>query len=645
MVDRSIGEHLFSALLSLVLLCTVAGCQSRSSGPEKRPFTISDALRLKVPQSPVLSPDGKWVAYIRGDSLLANTTDLPNRAPHIIDKGVEGQVSNPVSFMAWAPEGRHLLFRTDGNRRHGRLQFAHLRADSSITIHPLLPDSLQGSLRTFQNFHAGGPRWSPEGQRVAFLAVPPNESLLEVYVADVEEREVGRWTRGESAKWSVEWSQDGTRLFYATGSYTGSSGAVKSLTRPTNSGGRPQTEYTDDVAFFRDLLRSPSGEYLLARTLSGTPVLLEANSDDFTEVKSHDLPNRHYRGWSSGSHYLLADHSHGMSSGLEAVHVPSGTITMLSSSPEHQTVVGVGHTSQSASRLLYRSQSGSSPPHLRIADWHSGQKLQESSRITTYGAWMDSVAFASHRIRSYEVAEADTLQAQLFLPPESVDAQPPYPAVVIPYGKYSNEFPSSSYFLDLGIEPLASRGYAVIRPNTRDSRDLDNRHYGSVELDDTKRLLETLAADQVVDSSRVAVLGHSHGGALTYYYVSHSNRFCAAVPVSGAADWVYQAELRHMAGLPGGMSGSPSEYPEEYERASPLANANRVTTPLLAVSGENDSQIPPRNARAMVSELDSLGKSARHLHFSKEGHLIEKESNIVLFWNAIFDFLSRHCTN
>ncbi|MFB6248392.1 MAG: alpha/beta fold hydrolase, partial [Salinibacter sp.] len=638
-------ESLFPLLLGLVLLFAAAGCQFTPSGPEKRAFTVSDALRLEAPQSPVLSPDGKWVAYIQGDSLLAKTTGRSNQEPDFVAQGVEGQVSYPVPFMEWSPSGSRLLFRTDGSDGNGRLQVADVAADSSVVVRAFLPDSLRGSLRTFQNFYAGGPKWSPDGEHIALLAIPPKESSLEVYVADVVEQSVVRWTQGESAKWSVEWSRDGTRLFYATGSFTGANGAVKSLARPTSIAGRPKVVHTDDIAFLRDLLRSPSGDYLLARMRSGTPVLLEANSGDFTKVTSHGLPNRDYKGWSSDGRFLLTDRTRGMSSGLEVVRVPSGSTTALSSSPEHHTLVGVGHTSAATTRLLYRAESGSSPPRLRVADWRPGHALQEGHRVTTYEPWMDSVAFANHKIRSYQTGEGDTLQAQLFLPPESVDAEPPYPAVVIPYGRYSNEFPSSSYFLDVGIQPLASKGYAVIRPNTRDSRDLGNYHYGSVELDDTNQLLTLLADEHLIDRSRVSVIGHSHGGALTYYYASHSDCFCAAVPINGAADWVYQAKLRRMAGLPGGMSGPPSQYPEEYERASPLANARRVTTPLLAVSGGEDNQIPSRNARAMVSKLDSLGKPARHLHFSNEGHLLERESTIVSLWEAVFDFLSRHCAN
>lgn len=262
--------------------------------------------------------------------------------------------------MEWSPSGRHLLFRTDGGDGNGRLQIADVTADSSIVSQSLLPDSLQGSLRTFQNFHAGGPRWSPNGEHVAFLAVPPDETSLEVYVADAVEQRVVRWTQSESTKWSVEWLRDGTRLLYTTGSSTGSSGTVKSPARSINIGGRPSVEHADNVAFLRDLLRSPSGDYLLARTRSRPPVLLEANSGDSTEVTSHGLPNRDYKGWSDGGDHLLADRAREMSSGLEAVHAPSGSKTTLSSSTEHHTLMEVGHISPPTTRLLYRSGSGSS---------------------------------------------------------------------------------------------------------------------------------------------------------------------------------------------------------------------------------------------------------------------------------------------
>ena len=234
----------------------------------------------------------------------------------------------------------------------------------------------------------------------------------------------------------------------------------------------------------------------------------------------------------------------------------------------------------------------------------------------------------------------DTLDAQLFLPPEGVR---PFPLVVVPYGGYANEFPKAGYFLTQGVQPLVSRGYAVVLPNTRgiaSGAQTDGR-YGATQLEDTHALLDALAGAGVADTSRVAVVGHSHGATMAYYYVSHSRRFRAAVAINGAADWVVQAGLQTMVGLPGGMGGTPEEVPEAYRAASPLANARSVVAPVLAVAGRTDTQIPPSNAEAMTAALQSLGGDATLRVFEDEGHLIERPDNQRAFWSAVFAFLDR----
>jgi dipeptidyl aminopeptidase/acylaminoacyl peptidase len=293
--------------------------------------------------------------------------------------------------------------------------------------------------------------------------------------------------------------------------------------------------------------------------------------------------------------------------------------------------------------VLFGAESGTLPLDLWAARLTPEGQLRERRRVTHANPWLDSLASAEALIYRYHSAAGDTLEAQLFLPPASMLRRGSLPLVLIPYGLYLNEFPTGEYFLERGIQPLTTIGYAVIRPNTRESVRLATHHYGEAELEDTLQLLDALTADGLVDPSRVALIGHSHGGAMVYSYLTHSDRFCTGIAVNGAADWVFQSRLQGMVGLPGAMSGTPDEVPAEYEAASPLANATRLRVPLLAVAGAADSQVPPQNAISMVEALRLLGKPAELLYFEDEGHLIEREENIRRFWARVFQFLASSC--
>lgn len=110
------------------------------------------------------------------------------------------------------------------------------------------------------------------------------------------------------------------------------------------------------------------------------------------------------------------------------------------------------------------------------------------------------------------------------------------PVVLVPYGGYSDTFPESEYFLSRGILGLVMRGFIVVRPNTRGTADdsRDQGRYGEVQLQDTQLLLARLSAEKLIDPNRVALLGHSHGAAMVYYYMTHANAFCAGVAVTTA---------------------------------------------------------------------------------------------------------------
>lgn len=231
----------------------------------------------------------------------------------------------------------------------------------------------------------------------------------------------------------------------------------------------------------------------------------------------------------------------------------------------------------------------------------------------------------------------------MFVP---VDARSgaPLPLIVMPYGAYVNAFPDLDYSLDRGIFPLIERGYVVVRPNTRgiSSDQRDRGQYGRPQLEDTERLIASLANGGIIDRDRVAVIGHSHGGAMAYYYLTHSRAFCAAIAVNGRADWILQARHPYDGLLPGILGGTPDERPDVYAAFSPAANARQATAPLLAVVGGQDGQILPQNGPTMVDSMRVAGKQAELLVFPDDGHELGAESS-ERFWNRTFGFLEEHC--
>ena len=305
-------------------------------------------------------------------------------------------------------------------------------------------------------------------------------------------------------------------------------------------------------------------------------------------------------------------------------------------------LIGVGMPAGSADAVVaYMPQTGNVPADIWIGRLSRTRRLYATHNVSTLNAGIARTALPRTVIYHWVSGAGDTLDAQLLLRRRARGRRP---LVVVPYGGYRNHFPQSDYFPERGFFSLLARGYAVVLPNTRgtDTDKRDRGQYGAPQLEDTERLIDALSRDGLIDRGRVAVLGHSHGGSMVYYYLTHSSAFCAGIAVSGRADWVLQAN--HGDGLlPDILGGTPEARPEVYAAFSPAANARRASTPLLAVAGMHDTQILPANVPIMADSIRAAGKRIEMLVFADEGHVLEQEPNIARFWSRTQALLDVAC--
>lgn len=188
--------------------------------------------------------------------------------------------------------------------------------------------------------------------------------------------------------------------------------------------------------------------------------------------------------------------------------------------------------------------------------------------------------------------------AELSLPA----AETPAPVVVVIHGGYW----SASYGLELG-RPLAidlvERGFAVANVEYRRMGDGGGWPQTGQDVSAAVDALRDRAPGRL-DLNRVVVLGHSAGGQLAGVLAARRD---AAVPVKGA---VLQAGVLDMvrgaeAGLGGGavenfLGGSPTEKPESYAQASPIALVP-LEVPSVCVHGTSDTLVPIEQSERFVA--------------------------------------------
>lgn len=170
---------------------------------------------------------------------------------------------------------------------------------------------------------------------------------------------------------------------------------------------------------------------------------------------------------------------------------------------------------------------------------------------------------------------------------------------------------------------------------------------------------ENAVAEGYADPDRWALMGHSYGGYGTYSVITQTNRFKAAVALSGLVNLTsaYAMGLSGQRVVPldlglsygamwleggqGRMGSAPWQDPERYIRNSPLFHADKIETPVLMIHGDSDL-VNVSETEQMFNALHRQGKEAQFLRYWGEGHQLRSPANIKDMWERIFVWLDRY---
>jgi dipeptidyl aminopeptidase/acylaminoacyl peptidase len=267
----------------------------------------------------------------------------------------------------------------------------------------------------------------------------------------------------------------------------------------------------------------------------------------------------------------------------------------------------------------------------------TGATMDDGSVVMLTGAEgaQPKLVFEDHdNLSSFNIARSQTLTWKgadnwdiegILTYPLDYQAGQKYPLVLQvhggPFGRYAATF-------NQGAQIWAARGYAVLQPNPRGSSGrtfafgaANQNDWGGKDFVDIMKGVDHVIAMGVADSSKLAVMGGSYGGFMTFWTVTQTSRFKAAIGHAGISDWYSffgQTDIPNL--LEFGFGGLPSASKATYEKWSPIEFASRVTTPLLITHGESDTRVPIPQADEYYRLLKKLGKTVEFLRFPREGH-------------------------
>jgi len=260
------------------------------------------------------------------------------------------------------------------------------------------------------------------------------------------------------------------------------------------------------------------------------------------------------------------------------------------------------------------------------------------------------VEFGEVQPWTFTNASGQEIDGRYYLPPD-FDPEQSYPLIVYYYGgtvpvgrSFTGRYPFNLW---------AAKGYViyVLQPRGavaygQEFSALHVNAWGRYTADDiiegTGKFLD---AHDFVDPERVGNIGASYGGFMTMYLATLTDIFSASISHAGISTLTsYWGEGWWGYGYSGSASrGSfPWNNRELYVDQSPIYNADKITTPLLLVTGDSDTNVPPGESDTMFTALKLLGREVELVEFPGEDHWILDREKRYVWWDTMLAWFDKH---
>jgi len=574
------------------------------------------------------SPDGRWLACVaavdgEGDVLVFGPFEggvlRPAAEPRRVTRGI-----GPIADLEWSPDGdalalvlpRHdglpkptgdaagvlrvtrLRWKRDGGGLVGD-RFDHLgvvRFDPTAAPVDDVRWLVQGRV------DVGGPRWSPDGRTLAFVANLDDADwevrrrsaiyLVDARLRDAAPRRLAAFA--DLRAQALSWSPDGRRLA-VTGHVSdgvGHYGAQRLWTVAAVSGARRAITADTDGTF---------------------------GNAAYTDT-----------GGGGGQGPVWAPDGAGVFAVLTAarrvrlVHVAlSGAITPLT--PEDRVVAGFT-ASADRRRFVLASQPRDRTTDLERLDLVDGAPAAQLVRLTDHGGdLLAGTPAARPRHLRVDDGRGPALDAWVLLPEERFGPKVP---VVLYTGGGPGGMRSDNFHFEWQL--FAAQGYAVVWANARGCQGYGDPFctailgsWGGDDHEDQMRALDAaLAQVPRLDGERQAIAGGSYGGHAVVCAISRTDRFRAAVADRVVVDKLAAFGMSDIGPQRAFEFGGalPWEDPGAYLAQSPIDDLGRVRTPTLVVHSAQDHRCTVGQGEALYAGLRTLGVEARLVRFPNESH-------------------------
>ena len=297
--------------------------------------------------------------------------------------------------------------------------------------------------------------------------------------------------------------------------------------------------------------------------------------------------------------------------GISRLDVKTKTLTNLA---RDNGVYQGFRVSRDGRTLIFQKSDGTRPADLYAAD----AGFTNVRKLTELNPWIATRALPASELVSYRDADGKVLYGVLR-----------YPIGYEKGRRYPTVFEIYETFFDNGFNGraalLAGHGYAVFHPSVNLVVGRPGESWAKGVTAAANKLIDM----GVADADRLGVHGTSYGGYATVLLLTETDRFKAAINISGKVDMVSFYTDSERLGVRNThapeksqdrIGGTLWEFPERYIEHSAIFRLDRVKTPLLTISGDQDPNVPANQSRELYYALRRLGKEVEWVRYVNGGH-------------------------
>lgn len=207
---------------------------------------------------------------------------------------------------------------------------------------------------------------------------------------------------------------------------------------------------------------------------------------------------------------------------------------------------------------------------------------------------------------------------------------------------------------------LSTRGYAVLEPEFRGATGYGDKLYqagwkqwGLGMQNDVADATRWAIAQGYADAKRICIAGASYGGYATLMgLVNDPDLYKCGVDWVGVTDinlmfnddWTARSDFSDdykEHGMPF-LVGDQVKDAAQLRATSPIAQAARITQPLLLAYGGSDDRVPIFHGRKFYDAVKATNKNVEWIEYPGEGHGWYLPKNNYDFWTRVEKFLDKN---